>query len=141
MNTAPDLINRHVDALLARLRSDAQLASVVFQGEVTGDPDKYVNVWHDMGFFEPRTILGEHQDVDVTFTLHSIGKNAWQATWVDGRVLALLNDHILTVPGRRCFKLAPAGTQPVTKDTTVTPPKFLAVRRFILHSIPAREIP
>ncbi|MGX9346640.1 hypothetical protein [Microbacterium sp. KNMS] len=139
--TEPDLIERHVKPLLARLRSDMQLATSVFEGDVTGEPTRYVNVWHDTGFFETRTILGEHQDVDITFTIHAVGNDRWQATWVDGRVLALLNDHILTVPGRRCFALAPAGTQPVTKDTTVSPPKFFAVRRYILHSIPVREIP
>ena len=139
--TAPDLINRHVEALLARLRSDAQLASSVFEGDVTGDPAWYVNVWHDSGAFESRTWLGEHVDVDITFTIHSVGKDRWQASWVDGRVLAAVNDHILTVAGRRCFRLAPSGTQPVTKDTTISPPKFLAVRRYVLHSIPAKVAP
>ncbi|WP_345750110.1 hypothetical protein [Microbacterium rhizophilus] len=135
--TEADLIERHVTALLNRIRSDEQLADAVFDGDVHGDPDRYVNVWHDTGFFTPRTILGEHQDVDVSFTLHAVGRDRWQATWVDGRVLALLNDHILTVPGRRCFALQPAGTQPVQKDTSIpTDPRFLAVRRYILHSIP-----
>lgn len=136
MITPSDLIERHVTALLDRLRSDPQLADAVFEGDVTDDPQRYVNVFHDMGFFTPRSLLGENQDVDITFTIHAVGLDRWQATWGDGRVLALLNDHVLTVPGRRCFKLEPAGTQPVQKDTTVTPPKFLAVRRYVLHSIP-----
>jgi len=139
--TAPDLIERHVQALLDRLKSDAQLIEVVFEGDVDGDPERYINVWHDSGFFEPRSILGEHQDVDITFTLHAVGFERWQAVWVDGRILSLLNDFRLTVQGRRCWRLSPAGTQPVEKDTTVSPPRFLAVRRYTLHSTPARETP
>lgn len=135
----PDLIERHVSAFLARLRSDPQLSDVVFEGEVTGDPQRYVNVYPDTGFFTRRSMLGEHQDADVTFTIHSVGTTRAQAMWVDGRVLALLNDHILTVPGRRCWRLQPAGTQPVAKDSTAVPEKFLAVRRFILHSTPEGE--
>ena len=136
-----DLIERHVQAVIDRIKSDAQLANVTFEGDVRGDPERYVNVWHDTGFFQPRSILGEHQDVDVTFTIHAVGGDRWQATWVDGRVLALLNDWKPTVEGRRCWRLEPAGTQPVQKDTTVTPVKFLAVRRYVLHSTPAREQP
>ena len=131
-----DLIERHVQAVIDRLRSDPQLSGVVFEGDVTGDPDRYVNVWHDTGFFRPRSILGEHQDVDITFTIHAVGDDRWQATWVDGRVLALLNDWKPTVVGRRTWRLEPAGTQPVQKDDAVSPVKFFAVRRFILHSTP-----
>lgn len=141
MNTLPDLVERHITAVLDRLKSDDQLEDVTFEGDVHGDPERYVNVWHDSGFFEPRSILGEHQDVDITLTIHAVGLERWQAVWADGRVLALLNDFRLTVPGRRCWRLQPAGTQPVEKDTTVNPPRFLAVRRYILHSTPARETP
>lgn len=139
--TDSDLIERHVAVVLARLKSDPQLVNVVFEGDVKGDPERYVNVWHDTGFFQQRSILGEHQDVDITFTIHGVGNDRWQATWVDGRVLALLNDWKPTVPGRRCWRLEPAGTQPVQKDDEVVPVKFFAVRRFVLHSTPVREQP
>lgn len=139
--TASDLIERHVEALLARIREDDQLDDSIFEGEVKGKPERYVNVWHDTGFFEPRSILGEHQDVEITFTIHSVGNDRWQATWVDGRVLAALNDVVLTVPGRRCWKLQPSGSQPVQKDDDVLPVKFFAVRRFVLHSTPERQSP
>jgi len=134
--TPNDLIERHVEAVLARIRADAQLINSVFEGDVKGDPERYVNVWHDTGSFEPRSMLGEHQDVDITFTIHSVGNDRWQATWVDGRVLAALNDVVLEVPDRRCWKLRPAGSQPVQKDDDVVPVKFFAVRRFVLHSTP-----
>lgn len=136
-----DLIERHVAAVLARIRSDPQLVNSVFEGDVEDNPARYVNVWHDTGFFEPRSIRGEHQDVDITFTIHSVGMDRWQATWVDGRVLALLNDWKPTVAGRRCWRLSPAGSQPVAKDKEIDPPKFMAVRRFVLHSTPVRETP
>lgn len=135
-----DLIERHVGAVLGRIRSDPQLADDTFEGDVTDNPERYVNVWHDVGSFTPRSILGEHQDVEVTFTIHSVGGDRWQATWVDGRVLALLNDWKPTVPGRRCWRLEPAGSQPVQKDTDASPPKFFAVRRWVLRSVPVREI-
>lgn len=140
MNTPADLIERHVTVLLDRIKADPQLSTSVFEGEVTGNPERYVNVFHDTGFFEPRSILGEHQDVDITFTIHAVGNDRWQATWVDGRVLAALNDVVLTVPGRRCWKLRPEGTQSVQKDDDVIPVKFFAVRRFVLHSTP-KETP
>lgn len=139
--TATDLIERHVQAVIDRLKSDPQLENVVFEGDVKNDPERYVNVWHDTGFFTARTMLGEHQDVDVTFTIHAVGDDRWQATWVDGRVLALLNDWKPTIAGRRCWRMEPAGTQPVQKDDDAVPVKFFAVRRFVLHSTPARETP
>lgn len=134
-----DLIERHVSAVLSRLRDDPQLAGVVFEGDVKDDPELYVNVWHDTGFFNSRSILGEHQDVDITFTIHSVGVDRWQATWVDGRVQEALTDTVLTVPGRRCWKLRPAGSQPIQKDDDVLPVKFLAARRYVLHSTPKGE--
>lgn len=136
--TDSDLIERHVTAVLDRLKTDPELADVVFEGDAKDNPERYVNVWHDTGFFQPRSILGEHQDVDVTFTIHGIGDYQWQATWVDGRVLALLNDWKPTVTGRRCWRMEPAGTQPVQKDDEVVPVKFFAVRRYVLHSTPER---
>lgn len=139
--TDPDLIERHVAAVLARLRGDQQLAEVVFEGNVKGNPERYVNVWHDTGFFQGQSMLGEHQDVDITFTIHAVGDERWQAVWVDGLVLSRLNDWKPIVSGRRCWRLAPAGVMPVTKDTDVDPPKFLAARRYVLHSTPARETP
>lgn len=139
--TPADLIERHVAAVLERLRSDSELAVVVFEGDVTGDPQRYVNVWHDTGFLRGRSMVGEHQDVDITFTIHAVGDQRWQAVWVDGRVLALLNGWLPTVAGRRCWRLEPAGSMPVTKDTDVTPAKFLAARRYVLRSTPAKETP
>lgn len=139
--TDADLLQRHVAPVIERLRSDPQLADVVFEGDVTGDPERYVNVWHDTGFFSGRSMLGEHQDIEVTFTIHAVGIERWQAVWVDGRVLALLNDWKPTVVGRRCWRLEPAGSMPVTKDTEINPPKFLAARRLVLRSTPVRETP
>jgi len=138
---ATDLIERHVAAVLARLRSDQELTDSVYEGDVRDNPERYVNVWHDVGVFSQRSLRGEHQDVEITFTVHSVGTEMWQATWVDGRVLSLLNDWKPSVTGRRCWRLEPAGTQPIQKDTDVSPPKFFAVRRWVLRSVPARETP
>lgn len=134
---APDLIEEHVEPVLARLRGIPQLADVVFEGDVTGNPDRYVNVWHDTGFFESHTDEGTHTEVEVTFTIHSVGADRWQAVWTSGRVTAALLDFKPVVPGRRCWRIQPAGSQPVQKDTDVDPPKFFTADRFTLRSTPA----
>lgn len=131
-------VNAHVAAVLARLRSDPQLATVVFDGEVTGNPARYVNVWHDTGTWGGHDAHDHQVDVDVTLTIHSVGSdNRYQAVWVSDRVRSLLLDWKPTVAGRRCWAIKAAGSQPVQKDTDVTPPKFFAVDRFTLRSTPA----
>lgn len=130
------LIESHVEAVLTRLRADAQLAAVVFEGDVTGNPDRYVNVWHDTGFYEPHDYLGTPGPVEVTFTIHSVGTDRWQAVWGSGRVTSRLLGWVPTVAGRTCWRIESAGTQPVRKDTDVDPPKFLAIDRFTLRSVP-----
>lgn len=135
------LIQRHVDAVLALIRADPQLADVVFEGDVSGDPQRYVNVFHDTGFYSAHDYVDNNVDVEVTFTIHSVGVERWQAVWVSGRVTAALLGIKPVVIGRRCWRIAPAGSQPVTKDMDVEPPKFFAADRFVLRSTPARKEP
>lgn len=131
------LLADHVAAVVARLRADTALADNVFEGNVKGDPAQYVNVHHDTGLYASHSYVDTITDVEVTFTVHSVGTTDWEATWRDGRVTAQLLDHIPTVTGRRCFRIKPAGSQPVTLDRDVTPPKHIAISRFVLRSIPA----
>jgi hypothetical protein len=130
------LVALHADQVLTLLRADPQLADVVFEGDVTGDPERYVNVWHDTGFFSAHDALGNDVDVEVTFTIHSVGYERWQAVWVSGRVVAALMNVLVRIPGRRAWRIRPAGSQPVTKDSEVSPPRFFAVDRFALRSTP-----
>ncbi len=131
------LIEAHAAAVFTRLRADSELTAVVFEGDVAGDPDRYVNVFHDTGFYSAHDFTDSTGDVAVTFTIHSIGKQRWQAVWGSGRVTAQLLGFVPTIAGRRCWRITHEGSQPVRKDTDVTPPKFLAVDRFILRSTPA----
>lgn len=131
------LIEDHVEAVLARLREDTVLADGVFDGDVTEDLGQYVNVHHDTGVYESRTYIDITSDVEITFTIHSVGDTRWEAVWRSGRVMAQLLDWIPTVPGRRCMRMKHAGSQPVALDRDVTPPKHYAVDRFVLRSIPA----
>lgn len=131
------LIEKHVQAVVERVRADPELADAVFEGNVTSDPDRYVNVHHDTGVYSSHDFTDTIGDVDVTFTIHSVGMTDWEATWRAGRVTAQLLQFKPTIPGRRCFRMQPAGSQPVTLDRDVTPPKHIAVNRFVLHSIPA----
>lgn len=131
-----NLIEVHVSAVIAELKADPQLSGVVFEGEVTGNPQLYVNVWHDTGFYDSHDTTGLEVDVDVTFTIHSVGAERWQAVWGSGRVTAQLLGAVLTVEGRRCWRITSAGSQPVRKDTDVDPPKFIAIDRFVLRSTP-----
>ena len=134
-----DLIEQHVVAVLALIRAEEPLADLVFEGDVSGDPDMSVNVWHDTGFYSAHDATDTPVDVEVTFTIHSVGKDRWQATWASGRVTAALLGVVPTIDGRRCWRIASAGSQPVGIDRDVSPPKFLAVDRFTLRSTPNHD--
>lgn len=136
MTVPAGLIEAHVAAVLALLRDDPRISGVIFEGDVTGNPDMYVNVWHDTGFYSAHDASGSPVDVEVTFTVHSVGSDRWQATWASGRVTARLLGVVPLIDGRRCWRIESAGSQPVFKDTDVDPPRFLAVDRFTLRSTP-----
>jgi hypothetical protein len=131
------LIEAHVTAVLERLKEDAELSDAVFEGDVDGNPERYVNVHHDTGSYSSHDFADQSVDVAVTFTIHSVGMSRWQAVWTSGRVTGQLLRFIPAIEGRRCFRMEPVGTQPVTLDRDVTPPKHFAVDRFVLRSIPA----
>lgn len=131
-----DLVELHVEAVFARLRSDVELAADVFDGDVTGDPERHVNVWHDTGFYEAHDYTDTPGPVEVTFTLHSVGRSRWAAVWASDRSRSLLLGWVPSIDGRRCWRIASAGTQPVRKDPDVDPVKFIAIDRYTLRSIP-----
>lgn len=131
------LVEDHVTAVLELVRTDPQLVDVVFEGDVDDDPDMYVNVYHDTGFYGSHDAQGIQSDVEITFTIHSIGVDRWQATWASGRVTASLLDIVPIVAGRKCWRIRHAGSSPVAKDDDVSPPKFFAADRFVLRSTPA----
>lgn len=132
------LVERHVNSVLQMLRSDPEIADVVFDGKVEGDPERYVNVHHDTGFYTSHDASGTPTDVQVTFTIHSVGMIRWQAVWVSDRVTARLLGKAPQVLGRRCWRIEGAGTQPVAPDRDVSPERWLAVDRFTVTSTPRR---
>lgn len=131
-----DLIERHAVAVLDELRADTELAGVVFEGDVKGNPERYVNVYHDTGFYTAHDYTDAPVDVEVTFTVHSIGDSRWQAVWGSGRVTAQLLRFKPTIDGRRCWPITAAGSRPVARDDDASPPKFIAIDRFVLRSTP-----
>lgn len=132
-----DLIERHVQAFLDLLRADDELADVVFEGDVTGNPERYLNVWHDTGFYTAHDYTDTAGDVEVTFMVHSVGQDRWQAVWGSGRATAAVLRVVPSVEGRRCWRITSAGSQPVIKDTEADPPRFFTADRFVLRSTPA----
>lgn len=137
-----DLVERHVQAFLALLKADPEIASSLFEGDVSGNPDRFTNVFHTPGFYEGHTLGNEPVDVTVTFTVHNVGLERWQAQWGSGRVTA----RVLGVPppqidGRKCWRIEHTPGPPIAKDKTVTPPKFLAIDEYTLKSTPGKETP
>lgn len=130
-----DLVEAHVQAVLKLITDPGGL--LVFEGDVTGDPDKYTNVFHTPGFYEGHTQSGELVDVSVTFTIHNVGRDRWQAQWGAGRVAARLLNVTPVVAGRRCWRIAHEAGPPISKDDEVSPPRFLAIDRYTLKSTPA----
>lgn len=130
-----DLVELHVQAFLDLVKTDSGL--LVFEGDVAGNPETYVNVFHTPGFYEGHTLGNELVDVTVTFTVHSVGLDRWQAQWGAGRVTARVLGITPTVPGRRCWRIGHEPGPPIAKDTEVTPPRFLAIDRYTLKSTPS----
>lgn len=135
--TASNLIELHVTAVLDRLRADEEITKQLFEGDVTGDPDLYWNVFHDTGYWDFHSMEGSQTDVTVTFTVHSVGIERWQAAWGSGRVTAQLLNFVPTIPGRTCWRIRAAGSSPIQRDDDGEVPRFLAVDRFTLRSTPA----
>lgn len=130
------LVEDHVAVILTRLRAIAAYVDLVFEGDVKGNPEQYLNVFHDTGRYSAHDMQSNQVDVEITFTVHSVGVERWQAVWGSGRVTAALLGHVPTIPGRRCWRITHAGSSPVQKDRDVEPPKFLAADRFVLRSTP-----
>ncbi|RCL91795.1 MAG: hypothetical protein DBW62_00635 [Microbacterium sp.] len=132
--TAPeDLIKSIVEPVLTQLRS-GDLASIVFEGDVDEDPERYVNVYHDIGNRASRTIVDEVGDVTVTFWVHSVGRERWQAVWCSDLVTLALHKFRPTISGRTCFPMRHIGGQPIKKDDSVAPPRQFGVDMWELHT-------
>jgi hypothetical protein len=95
-------IRAHKTAVLDRLKADPFLASITFEGIVTGGPSHYVSVFVNSGFREAERLTGPQATSTFTFTIHSVGSTPDQAQLVAEHVFAQLLDYTPTVTGRRC---------------------------------------
>jgi hypothetical protein len=132
-----DLVENHVQAFLALIKVDEEFQQFTFEGDVNGNPERYTNVFHTPGFFEGHTLGNELVDVTVTFTVHNVGLDRWQAQWGAGRVLARVLGVTPQIDGRRCWRIEHQPGPPIAKDETATPVRFLAIDRYFLKSTPA----
>lgn len=131
-----DLVERHVTPFLELIRADPELEGFLFQGDADSSLERFTNVFHTPGYFEGHTLGNEPVDVTVTFTVHNVGLERWQAQWGAGRVAARVLRAPIVVPGRRCWPITHTPGPPIAKDKEVTPPKFLAIDTYVLKSTP-----
>jgi hypothetical protein len=82
-------------AVLARLRSDSQLANAVYEGTVTDPPARYVSVFAPIGRDFSDRLAGPSNVNDTAYTIHSVGVTVEQCKWVARRVNGLLKDHAI----------------------------------------------
>ncbi|OJX72829.1 hypothetical protein [Leifsonia sp. 71-9] len=130
------MIRAHVDAFLAQIRLDDELADTTFDGDVTGTPDRYCVVTFNSGDRYGDRLTGPEVAATFRAGVRSVGATRDQAQFVAERVFAQVMNVHLEVPGRQLGLIRHAGGQPTTKDDTVTPPLFVATDFFEFDSDP-----
>ena len=130
----------HHDGVVARLRSDAQLVSSVFElGEVptVNPPNRYVVVASSLGDRERTRFTGTKDALLTTHTLYCVGLTAAQARWVGDKVTSLMLDYRITVAGRQAFRPDPwvSRSIQIDKDGPIVLP--FGTIQFDIHSEPA----
>jgi hypothetical protein len=118
-------------AVLARLRSDSQLANAIYEGTVTNPPTRYASVFAPLGADTSDRLGGPSNVNDTTYTIHSVATTVEQAKWVGRRVVGLLTDHVIPGVGRLTHPVS----LPPRLDTEANPPLWYLVDQFDLtHS-------
>lgn len=121
-------------ALLDRLKEDAVLAPVVFEGVVTSRPNRYVTLFTNSGVREAERFTGAQLTSTQSFTVHSVGTTPDQAQFVAEKVFAQWLDWTPTVAGRVCRRVRHSSSQPVQLDADVSPPLYYCVDEFDVTS-------
>jgi hypothetical protein len=117
--------------VLARLRSDAQLADAVYEGTVTNPPARYVSVFSPLGADSSDRLAGPSNVNSTTYTIHSVGLTVEQCKWVARRVQGLLTDHVIDGVGRLTHPVS----LPPQLDHKANPPLWFVVDQYDLtHS-------
>jgi hypothetical protein len=131
----------HDAAVLARIREIPALSEVVFDGDVEGRPQRYVNVHSNRGIGRADRLAGLGRRTRKTYWVHSVGASKAQADAVAERVIAKLSDWKPDVEGFACERLRHESSQPTQKDVTDKPPIYYAVDVFDLYTEPIDPTP
>lgn len=128
----------HHDAVVARLKSDAQLVSAVFElGDVPDPaPSRYVVIASSLGDRERVRFTGTKDAISTTHTVYCVGVTAAQARWVGEKVTSLLLDYRITLTGRQAFRPDPWITRPVQIDKDGPTPMRFGTIQFDIQSEP-----
>ena len=108
----------HHDGVVARVQSDAGLASSVFElGEVPANRNTpYVVVASSMGDRTQVRYTGTKDGITTNHTLYGVGLTAAQARWVGEKITTLLLDYRIPLTGRQSFRPDPWITRKVQID-------------------------
>lgn len=117
-------------AVFARLRSDARLANIVFEGTVTGGPDVYVSVFAPLGRDSADRFTGPSGVNETTYTIHCVARDIAGAKSTARRVAALLTDWTPAVPGAR--RITHPVSRPPQYDRDSTPALWFVVDQYDL---------
>jgi hypothetical protein len=128
----------HHDGVVARVQSDAGLASSVFElGEVPANRSTpYVVIASSMGDRSQLRFTGTKDGITTNHTLYGVGLTAAQARWVGEKITALMLDFRIPLTGRQAFRPDPWTSRPVQvdKDGPIVHP-FVTIS-FDIHSEP-----
>ena len=128
----------HHDAVVARLRSDAGLASSVFElGEVPANRQTpYVVISSSAGDRSETRFTGTKDAILTNHTLYGVGLTAAQARWVGEKITTLMLDYRIPLTGRQSFRPDPWISRPtqIDKDGPIVHP-FVTIS-FDIHSEP-----
>lgn len=114
----------HTNALLAWLRGDPELASVVMDGRVSGQaPGRYVIVFPHRPEQESTRMADRRRENRVRFTINCIGSVPAEAEWLADRVSARLTGSPvrLTVAGEVQGLIEHESGDPLRMDSTIPP--------------------
>ena len=130
----------HHDAVVARLKAHAQLASSVFElGEVptVNPPSRYVVIASSPGDWSRSRFTGEKDALSTTHTLYCVGSTQAAVRKVSSWVETQMKDHRLTVAGRSVHRPHPWITRSaqIDKDGLIKLP--FATIQFDIYSEPA----
>lgn len=111
----------------------------VFDGEVEGRPERWVNVHSNRGlprpdrFAQPQAQRGR---LRKSYTVQAVGASKKQADAVAQAVAVQLTGSRLTVAGWSCERITHESSEPTQKDETVSPPIYLAVDTYDFETDP-----